>query len=166
MSAKAAAPALIVAALALVGDYSSVSEAPNKPRPGNHAYYAQASDLSAAISQMVADWAALDIEYIQIVGTVLERNELDESYFLTNMQLLKAVRQLEASLQMAAVPVPVADHHLALRRAIAKVRTRLATIDNQFRQHFVVPTEFESQLSGGALAALATHTTRQLAKLA
>ncbi len=166
MSAKAAAPALIVAALALVGDYSSASEITNHTKPGHHANQAQNNDLRLVISKMVADWSALDAEYIPIVGAVLANNALDDRYYLTNMQLLKAVRQLEASMEMAAVPAVLADNHLALRRAIAKVRSRLAIIDSQFRQHFVMPSEFDSQLSGRALTDLAENTTRQLAKLA
>lgn len=167
MSAKAAAPALIVAALALVGDYSSASEIPRIAKPGHHrAYDVQTNDLRGVISKMVADWASLDAEYIPIVTAVVERNALDDQYFMTNMQLLKALRQLETSMETAAVPAALADHHLALRRAIAKVRSRLAIIDSQFRQHFVIPMEFESELSGRGLAGLAEHTTRQLAKLA
>lgn len=167
MSAKAAAPALIVAAMALVGDYSAAAETTNQGRNAQHLSIPfKQEDIREVIAKMVRDWNALDADYMKIVASLVEFNRFDEEQFLKNMELLKATRQLEAALQQAQVPEILSSEHMALRRAIAKVRGRLVTIDHLFRQHFVTPDEFETRLSGKALSDLADHTNRQLAKLA
>ncbi|MVW75364.1 hypothetical protein [Pseudomonas xionganensis] len=167
MSAKAAAPALIVAAMALVGDYSAAAEGANQARPTQHqAAPFKQEDIRSVIAKMVSDWTALDADYVKIVSSLVEFSRFDEEQFLKNMQLLKATRQLETALQQAAVPEILSSEHMALRRAIAKVRGRLVTVDHLFRQHFVVPDEYQSALPGKALSDLADHTNRQLAKLA
>lgn len=167
MSAKAAAPALIVAAMALVGDYSAGAETANHTRAAQHQSVPfRKEDIREVIAKMVRDWNALDADYVKIVAGLVEYNRFDEEQFLKNMELLKATRQLEAALQQAQVPEILNSEHMALRRAIAKVRGRLVTVDHLFRQHFVSPDEFETSLPGKALSDLADHTNRQLAKLA
>ncbi|MFY1052351.1 hypothetical protein ACOQNP_12115 [Ectopseudomonas khazarica] len=167
MSAKAAAPALIVAAMALVGDYSAVAETSTQGREAQHLSIPfKQEDIREVIAKMVRDWNALDADYMKIVAGLVEFSRFDEEQFLKNMELLKATRQLETALQQAEVPEILGNEHMDLRRAIAKVRSRLVTVDHLFRQHFVCPDEFETGMQGKALSDLADHTNRQLAKLA
>ncbi|MNJ64458.1 hypothetical protein D3C77_604070 [compost metagenome] len=96
----------------------------------------------------------------------MNSDTFDKAKYLKNAELLKAVRQLESGLQAANVPVALHDEHQNLRRAVAKVRSRMVVIDGVYQQFFVKPDEFQSALSGPGLRDLADHTTRKLDRLA
>ncbi|MGR3892796.1 MULTISPECIES: hypothetical protein [Pseudomonas] len=167
MSIKAAAPALIVAALALVGDYSTIShQEDSRAVRESCANPVSLSNLRGAISELTQGWAELDSVYSQSVAAVMKSSSLDDTKYLKNIELLQAVRQLEENLRLADVPPPLQPDHIALRRAIAKVRTRMTTIDSIYQQFFVKPEEFQSDLSRTGLRDLAEHTTRRLGQLA
>ena len=67
---------------------------------------------------------------------------------------------------MAEVPAALQSDHVILRRAVARVRTRMTTIDSIYQQFFVKPEEFQSDLTRAGLRDLAEHTTRKLGLLA
>jgi hypothetical protein len=90
----------------------------------------------------------------------------DAERFGRNVELLSAIRALEASLKAADVPAELSTDHLGLRRAIAKTRSRLAMLDNFYKQFFVSFEEFDSAASADGLKALADHTTKRLGEIA
>ncbi|MFJ4066350.1 hypothetical protein ACIPW4_13740 [Pseudomonas sp. NPDC089996] len=166
MSIKAAAPALIVAALALVGDYSTLS------RQGGFAQVREASaapsglsDLSGVIGLITQGWLELDSIYAKNVVTLVSADAFDNAKYVKNIELLKAVRQLESDLKGASVPTALQNEHLGLRRAVARVRTRMVAIDSFYQQFLVKPAEFQSELSGEALRDLADHTSDKVRHL-
>lgn len=167
MSIRATASTLIVTALALVGDYSAIQ--PVGPAHSSHEAahkHPKARDLRQTIAELTRGWKELDSIYAEALRVAYDSNSFDDERFLRNMELLSATRALEASLKAAAVPSEFSSDHLALRRTIAKTRTRLAMLDNFYRQFFVVQEEFESAASPAGLRALADHTTRRLSELA
>lgn len=167
MSIKAAAPALIVAALALVGQYSTIShqEGTSAVRE-SCAQPSSLSNLRGVIAELTQGWTELDSVYSQGVAAVINSNYLDDTKYLKNIELLQAVKQLEENLRMAEVPAALQSDHVILRRAVARVRTRMTTIDSIYQQFFVKPEEFQSDLTRAGLRDLAEHTTRKLGLLA
>lgn len=167
MSIKAAAPALIVAALALVGDYSSISHQHDSSATREaSAHPSSLSNLRGVIAKLTQGWKELDSIYSQGIAALIKENSLDDTKYLKNIELLQAVRQLEENLKNADVPSALQQDHIGLRRAVAKVRTRMSTIDSLYQQFFVRPVEFQSELSRAGLRDLADHTTRRLGQLA
>lgn len=167
MSIKAAAPALIVAALALVGDYSTISHQEGSTAVRESCTNpASLSNLRGVIAELTQGWTDLDSVYSQSVAAVVNANYLDDTKYLKNMELLQAVKQLEENLRNAEVPTALQSDHVGLRRAVAKVRTRMTMIDSIYQQFFVKPEEFQSDLTRGGLRDLADHTTRRLGLLA
>jgi len=167
MSIKATASTLIVTALALVGDYSAIQ--PASPTHASHESpykHPKVRDLRQTIAELTSGWQDLDSIYADALRAAYDSDLFDDERFLRNMELLSAIRTLEVSLKAAAVPSELSSDHLALRRAIAKTRTRLAMLDSFYRQFFVVQEEFESAASPAGLRALADHTTRRLGELA
>ncbi|NIF26740.1 hypothetical protein F3J44_10135 [Pantoea sp. Tr-811] len=166
MAVKAAAPALIVAALALIGDYSTLSR-----QAGASEVHETASatpgltNLSSLIAAVTQGWLELDAIYATTVAALVDADSFDEASYRNNVELLKAVRQLEHDLKGVSVPSVLAGEHTALRRAVAKVRNRLAVIHAVYQQ-FSAPAEgFQSELSGDGLRDLADHTTCKLGHL-
>ncbi|MGY2198980.1 hypothetical protein [Pseudomonas gingeri] len=168
LSIKAAAPtALIVAALALVGDYTTLSEKNSSPSTKESLVKKQAvTDLKTVIVDLTKGWLGLDAVFSKNIAALAASTSFDEKQFLKNIELLKATRQLEEDLRKAKVPVALAEDHEAFRRAVAKIRTRLATIDSMYKQFFSRPEEFKSELSPSALRDLADHTGRRLTQIA
>ncbi|MDH0638222.1 hypothetical protein N5D52_14840 [Pseudomonas sp. GD03860] len=166
-NANGSASALFVAALALISDYSSLCEQISKPAATQVAGdVAEVSRLRTVISGLITDWVELDGYYAKSVAKVATMTSLDHKHFLRNMELLKATRQLEESLLETAVPAPLAEEHNRFRRSVARVRTRLATMDMMYRQFFVRPNEFPTSLRSADLIDLANHTTKRIAQIA
>ncbi|MEN5302682.1 hypothetical protein [Pseudomonas sp. TWI628] len=167
MAIKAAAPALIVAALALVGDYSTLSrQAGTREVREACAPASGLSNLGSVIANVTEGWLKLDSIYAKTVAALVNADTFDEGKYLKNIELLKAVRQLENDLKGANVPEVFNSEHLALRRAVAKVRTRMVAIHGLYQQFSVTPDVFRSELSGEGLRDLADHTTLRLGHLA
>ncbi|PVZ43910.1 hypothetical protein [Pseudomonas sp. CC120222-01a] len=167
MAIKAAAPALIVAALALVGDYSTLSrQAGTREVREASAPVSGLSNLGSVIAKVTEGWLELDSIYAKTVATLVNADTFDEGKYLKNIELLKAVRQLENDLNGANVPTAFNTEHLALRRAVAKVRTRMVAIHGLYQQFSITPDVFQSELSGEGLRDLADHTTLRLGHLA
>jgi len=167
MSMKTAAQGMIVAAFALIGDYSTVAtpqyqmppfEVSSKQNRLNH--------LRKELAELNSGWMDLDRIYSEAVQVTLKRGIFEDEKFLRNSQLLSAIRVLESGLRDAVVPVELSADHLSLRRTVAKTRNRLATLDTYYRQFFMIPEEFESAADSKALRALADHTTRRIQELA
>lgn len=167
MAAKTAAATLIAAALALVWDYSTV-------QPGHNAYV---SAESAAVQQKISklkriladlrkDWTILDESYAEVVRVTLKREKFDSDLFAKLPGLISSTRALEAALKTAIPPQDLAEDHMALRRAVAKTRGHLVTLESLFRQATQDPEYFESDIDMEGLIALANHSTRRLAGLA
>lgn len=167
MSIKATASTLIVTALALVGDYSAAQPvtSPASAYEATHKH-PKIRDLRSTISELTRGWCELDQIYSDAVKAAYAADSFDDERFLRNMELLSAVRTLEASLKSANVPLELRADHEALRRAIAKTRSRLAMLDNFYRQFFVSYEEFDSKIPSSALKALADHTTKRLGEIA
>ena len=165
MSTKALSP-LIVTAMAVVSDYSAAV-----PKQ-NEAFYVQAhraenvNKLQATITELTAGWNEVEDLYRSILRKVSDSHELDDRLYLSNMESLKAVRQLEAVLASAPAPAALDTEHMELRRAIARARGRLAAIDLLCRQFFMKPEVFDSVVNPEGLRALADHTTQRLVRLA
>jgi hypothetical protein len=163
MATKAAAPTLIVAALALVGDYSTLArQAGTSEVQEASAPASGLSNLSSVIAKVTEGWLALDSIYAKTVAALVNADTFDEGKYLKNIELLKAVRQLENDLKGASVSAVVNSEHLALRRAVAKVRTRMVAIHGLYQQFSVTPDVFQTELSGDGLRDLDDHTTRRL----
>ncbi|SDT31737.1 hypothetical protein SAMN05216598_5006 [Pseudomonas asplenii] len=167
MSIKAAAPtALIVAALALVGDYTNLSGKSSSSSPKECLVEKPTvTDLQGVITGLTRGWRELDTVFSKNITSLASSTLFDDERFLRNIELLKATRQLEDDLRRAQVPLALTEDHEALRRAVAKVRTRLATIDSLYKQFFSRPQAFESELSSSALRDLADHTSHRLREL-
>jgi hypothetical protein len=167
MSIKATASTLIVTALALVGDYSAMqpSATPSIAHESLHRY-PKVRDLRTTISDLTKGWMELDQIYAEAVKAAYSSDRFDDERYGRNIELLSAIRALEASLKIANVPSELASDHLGLRRAIAKTRSRLAMIDSFYKQFFVSYEEFESSVSPDGLRALADHTTKRLGEIA
>lgn len=168
MSIKATASTLIVTALALVGDYSAI-----QPLQASSAYHESSShrhpkirDLRSTISDLTSGWSELDQIYSEAVKAAYASGTFDDERFLRNIELLSEIRALEASLKAANVPDELSADHLGLRRAIAKTRSRLAMLDNFYKQFFVSFEEFDSAAPADGLKALANHTTKRLGEIA
>jgi hypothetical protein len=167
MSIKATAATLIVTALALVGDYSAAQSHAGAAAPHESFYkHPKVRDLRSTISGLTRGWLELDLIYSEAVKAAYTANVFDDERFLRNIELLSAVRTLEASLKSAAVPNELMADHLGLRRAIAKTRSRLAMLDNFYKQFFAAYEEFETAASPQALKYLADHTTKRLGVIA
>lgn len=167
MSITATASTLIVTALALVGDYSAIPPAPS-PSAAQESNLKQpkVSDLRATIAELSSGWLGLDQIYADVVKAAYAADSFDDDRYVRNIELLTAVRALEAALKSASVPAELCADHRALRRAVAKTRTRLAILDNFYRQFFVSHETFESAAPGEALKELADHTTKRLGEIA
>jgi len=166
MTVKTAASTLIVTALAVIGDYSSVPRpAPEAAPHRQSAKTDRFSELRVVITELCNGWNALDSVFSEATVAAVKQGELDNEKFLRNSELLSAIRVLEATLRDAVVPQELSADHLALRRAIAGIRSRLATLDIFYRQFFTSPDEFPSEADPIGLKALADHTTRRLDQL-
>ncbi|MDM9601310.1 hypothetical protein QTN23_17470 [Pseudomonas shirazica] len=167
MPVKAAAPALIVAALALVGDYTTLSLQSRAVEVREASATPPSSpDLRSVIAELTHGWLVLESIYSRRVIALMKSDTFDQTKYLKNAELLKAVRQLEGGLQAANVPTALYDEHQNLRRAVAKVRSKMVVIDGIYQQFFLTPDEFQSALSAPGLRDLADHTTRKLNRLA
>jgi hypothetical protein len=167
MSIRATASTLIVTALALVGDYSAIQQ----PSSASFVHESpsrqpRVKDLRSTIHELTKGWLELDQIYSDVVKNAYASDSFDEERYGRNIELLSAVRALETTLKTASVPLDLVNDHTALRRAIAKTRSRLAMLDNFYRQFFVSYEEFESSLSADGLKALADHTTKRLGEIA
>jgi len=167
MSIKATASTLIVTALALIGDYSAIQPltTPSIAHESSQRY-PKVRDLRTTISNLTKGWVELDQIYCEAVKAAYTSERFDDERYGRNVELLSAVRALEASLKIASVPSELASDHLGLRRAIAKTRSRLAMIDSFYKQFFVAYEEFETSTSPEGLRALADHTTKRLGEIA
>lgn len=166
-NANASASALFVAALALVSDYSALAERISKPESSIIAPDAvELARVRSVITELTSDWMELDGHCAKSVAKISTMTSLDKQHFLRNMELLKATRQLEETLASTAVLAQLADDHDRLRRAVAKVRGRLATMDMMYRQFFVRPAEFPTSLRAAELIDLANHTTKRITQIA
>ena len=122
MSIKAAAPALIVAALALVGDYSTISHQEGSTAVREScANPASLSNLRGVIAELTQGWTDLDSIYSQSVAAVVNANHLDDTKYLKNMELLQAVKQLEENLRNAEVPTALQSDHIGLRLSLIHI---------------------------------------------
>ncbi|QXG49188.1 hypothetical protein [Pseudomonas viridiflava] len=167
MSIKATASTLIITAMALVGDYSTVqSSTPSAIAYESPHKSSGLGSLQSTIARLKEGFLDLDRIYGQAVKAAYESGRFDEERYARNIELLHAVRTLETSLKNANVPTELASDHVELRRAIAKTRNRLAVLDNFYRQFFVSYEEFESLAPAAGLKALADHTTRRLGEIA
>jgi hypothetical protein len=166
MSNKAAST-LIVTALALLGDYSSIQPPSSSAAPHESSYFQpKVRGLRDTISQLTKGWLELDSIYAEAVRSAYANGSFDDERFRRNAELLSAVRTLESSLKTASVPLDLQSDHMDLRRAIAKTRNRLAMLDSFYKQFFVPFEEFESAVSPEGLRALADHTTKRLGEIA
>lgn len=165
MSTKAL-PALIVTAMALVGDYSAVMPKQNDSAHTHDRAFEELAELRKTIADLNSGWNEVESIYSSILRKVSKSEYLDERLYLSNMEHLKAIRQLEATMTSTVVPTALEAEHLALRRSIARARSRLASIDLVCRQFFIKPEIFESSIDPEGLRALADHTTQRLVQLA
>lgn len=165
MSTKALS-ALIVTAMALVGDYSAVLPKQNDSAYAHDHAFEELTALRKTISDLNDGWIDVDSIYSSVLRRISKSEYLDERLYLSNMEHLKAIRQLEATMAATIVPSTLEDDHLALRRSIARARGRLASIDLVCRQFFVRPDIFESSVDPEGIRALADHTTQRLVQSA
>lgn len=168
MAIKTTASTLIMAALALVGDYA-VAESAAQPfaaqfeRP---AHQAKRADLRRVLEQLRASFLELDDLYSQAIQVTLKRDCFDAELFERLPELISECRGLETALRGAPVPEYLSEDHMALRRAVAKVRGRLVQLESLLTQTHETPHYVESTIDMEGLKALAEHTSKRLARLA
>lgn len=167
MANKKASTALIFSALALVGDYSSI--------PLNHAHAApieraakqlKLSGMKRMLDDLNKGWQELDSVYAEVTRVTLESSNFDAEKFNRIASLLLATRGLETALRSAEPPADLREEHLDLRRAVAKTRSRLATLDSLFKQATQKPFYVNTGMDTDGLKALAEHSTRRLTEIA
>ncbi|HAB02649.1 MAG TPA: hypothetical protein DCE25_06855 [Pseudomonas sp.] len=167
LSVNASASALFVAAFALISDYSSLTEQVSKQPTEQVAEHSEeVVRLRSVISDLTKGWSELDEQYSRNVSRLATAISLDDERFRRNMQLLKATRQLEEALKETPIPAILAKEHNQFRRSVARVRSRMATMDMMYRQYFVKPDEFPTSLRSADLIELANHTTKRISQIA
>ena len=167
LSVNASASALVVAAFALISDYSSLTEQVNKQPTEQVAEHSEeVARLRSVITGLTKGWSELDEQYARNVSRLATATSLDDERFHRNMELLKATRQLEDALKAIPIPGILTKEHNQFRRSVARVRGRLATMDMMYRQFFVKPDEFPTSLRSADLIELANHTTKRIFQIA
>lgn len=167
LSVNASASALFVAAFALISDYSSLTEQVSKQPIEQVAEHSEeVVRLRSVITDLTKGWSELDEQYSRNVSRLATATSLDDERFRRNMQLLKATRQLEEALKETPIPAIMVKEHNQFRRAVARVRSRMATMDMMYRQYFVKPDEFPTSLRSADLIELANHTTKRISQIA
>lgn len=168
MAIKSTATTLIMAALAVVGDYA-VAEPAIKPvaaqieRP---AQQTRRAELRRLLEELSAGFLELDNLYSQALQITLKRDCFDAELFERLPELISQARGLEVALRSASVPKYLSDDHMALRRSVAKVRGRLVQLESLLIQTHETPHYVDSTIDMDGLKALAEHTTKRLARLA
>ncbi|WP_313203379.1 hypothetical protein [Pseudomonas sp.] len=167
LNANASASALFVAALALISDYGSLAEQVTKQATEQVAEdSAEVLRLRGVITSLIQGWSELDEQYAKNVSRLATMTSLDDQRYHRNMELLKATRQLEETLKETRIPAVLLKEHNQFRRSVARVRSRMATMDMMYRQYFVKPEEFPTSLRSSDLIELAHHTTKRIAQIA
>lgn len=168
MAIKTAASSLILAALAVVGDYAVAGpsvqrQAAQIESPSQQAWRAERRRL---LEELRTGFLELDDIYSKALQVTLKRDSFDAELFERLPELIGQSRGLETALRGAVVPADLADEHMALRRAVAKVRGRLVQLESLLTQTHETPHYVESSIDMDGLKALARHTTQRLAQLA
>jgi len=167
LSVNASASALFVAAFALISDYSSLVDQVNKQPTEQVAEHSEeVTRLRSVIIGLTKGWSELDEQYARNVSSLATATSLDDERFSRNMELLKATRQLEDALKDTPIPAILLKEHNQFRRSVARVRSRMATMDMMYRQYFVMPEEFPTSLRSADLIELANHTTKRIPQIA
>lgn len=168
MAIKTTATSLIMAALALVGDYA-VAEPAIKPvaahieRP---AQQTRRAELRRILEGLRVGFLELDELCSTALQVTLKRDSFAAEDFELLPELIAQARGLEAALRGVEVPEYLSEDHMALRRAVAKVRGRLVQLESLLIQTQETPHYVESTIDMDGLKALAEHTTQRLARLA
>ncbi|CAD5377126.1 conserved hypothetical protein [Pseudomonas sp. OF001] len=168
MAIKTTATSLIMAALAVVGDYS-VAEPAVKPvaaqveRP---ALQVRRAELRRVLEDLRTGFLELDDLYGQALQVTLKRDCFDAELFERLPELIAQARGLEAALRGVEVPDYLSEEHMGLRRAVARMRGRLVQLESLLIQTHETPRYVESSIDMDGLKALAEHTTQRLARLA
>lgn len=162
-----AATSLIMAALAVVGDYA-VAEQAVKPVAAQveRAQQARRADLHRLLENLKAGFLELDDLYSQAIQITLKRDCFDAELFELLPERIAQARGLESALRSVEPPEYLSEDHMALRRAVAKMRGRLVQLESLLIQAHETPHYVESSIDMDGLKALAEHTTQRLARLA
>lgn len=168
MAIKTTASSLIMAALAVVGDYAVAEPAaqPFTAQVERPVLQHKRADLRRMLDELRLGFLELDDLYSQALQITLKRDCFDAELFERLPELISQARGLEVALRSAAVPEYLSEDHMALRRAVAKARGRLVQLESLLTQTHETPHYVESTIDMDGLKALAKHTTQRLAKLA
>lgn len=167
MAINVTASSLVLAALALVGDYSataSTSVHRTSAAPFEKAVKGQSrQELRRVVMDISEEFLEMDTIYANAIQTMLKRDCFDAELFEKLPHHISMTRGLEAALRGATVPDDLADAHMSLRRAVAKVRGRLVQMESLLMQAHEAPKFFASDIDMNGLKALAEHSTARLA---
>lgn len=168
MSAKIIAPGLIVAALGLVGDYqSTVPASAIQSAPFERCVsQSRLSSMKRALKEMIGEWNEVDVLYADVIRTTLKRDLFSGDHFREIPTYINQLRGLETALKAVQAPMELAEDHMALRRAVARARSRLVELQSLVAQAKASPSYTDSAIDMDGLKALARHTDRELRKLA
>lgn len=168
MAIKTAATSLIMATLGLVGDFAAAESAarPLAMQIEHPAQQARHAELRRLLTELREGFLDLDKIYSQALQATLKRDSFDAELFERLPELITQARGLEVALRGMAAPEHLADEHMALRRAVAKVRGRLVQLESLLIQTHETPRYVESNIDMAGLKALADHTTQRLTQLA
>ncbi|HAF94054.1 MAG TPA: hypothetical protein DCX26_10635 [Pseudomonas sp.] len=170
MALNLAASSLIMATLAMVGDYSVAAQASHLRSSSSHAERpskpVNRQDQRRIIEEIRDQFNELDGLYAQAIQATLKRGCFDAELFERLPHHISMTRALEAALRGTIVQPDIEEAHMGLRRSVAKVRGRLVQLENLLLQAHETPDYFESDIDMEGLKALADHSTRHLAKIA
>lgn len=168
MAINVAASTLVVAALALVGDYSAATSTSAHRTSAAHIEKAVKGQSREELRRFITDisdqFLELDGIYAGAIQTTLKRGCFDAELFERLPHHISMTRGLEAALRGAVVPEDIADAHMSLRRSVAKVRGRLVQLESLLAQAHDTPNIYESDINLDGLKALAEHSTARLAQ--
>lgn len=153
MAIKTTATSLIMAALAVVGNYAVAAQG-------------RCAELRRLLEDLRAGFLELDDLYSQALQVTLKSDCFDVELFERLHELIAQVRGLEAALRDVVAPEYLSEDHMAMRRAVAKMRGRLVQLESLLIQTHETPRIVESAIDMDGLKALAEHTTQRVARLA
>ena len=118
---------------------------------------------SDAIRCVSAKAAKLDNSFSSLVKKAVKgdvRQLVPEKDLVSLATQLESLRSIESEFKQAHVAEELADLYLQARTEMAEARSRMATLHIQASQAHTIPTEFQSNIKGEGLKALAEHATK------
>lgn len=159
---------LLFAGFALLGDYSAIQNA--KPTSNvemrSNQMQGKVYQLKRTVRELVDGYAAVEEIYFNACQVVAKTGRFDGERYKTLLSHLRQIRELEAALKLAVPPGEIAAEHLQLRKAVARVRSRLAQLESIHRQIVDIHQHvFDSDINHEGLKVLATVSTTKLATM-